>query len=199
MGRPKNFDPDRVLNIAMWHFWAQGYHASKLDDIAQAASVSKPSLYAAFGDKDALFIKVLERYNHLFCERILTAMGKAQTLEEVLRFFLHETLSIFLDNKLPGGCFRVQATLECLDNKADLFEVAANLRENFIAGMKQTFLDKQAPRALATRLSAMLIVLYDGLAVAARSGENNEALRETASLSIASMLSLVRTAMARSA
>jgi AcrR family transcriptional regulator len=199
MGRLKHFEPERVLNIAMWHFWSQGYHAAKLDDIAQAASVSKPSLYAAFGDKDTLYQLVLERYYHLFCERILNAMDKAGSMEEVIRFFLHEMLAIFLDGQLPGGCFRVQATLECLDSKPDLFDVTTNLRAMMIKAMQDIFLAKGAPKALATRLSSMLIVLYDGLAVAARSGENEEILRETASLSAAGMLSLVRTALARSA
>ncbi len=63
MARPRSFDPDEALDLARDVFWQQGFQGTSLDDITAATGLAKPSLYAAFGDKNALFLKVLERYH----------------------------------------------------------------------------------------------------------------------------------------
>jgi AcrR family transcriptional regulator len=62
MARPRSFDPDEALDLARDVFWQQGFQGTSLDDITAATGLAKPSLYAAFGDKNALFLKVLDRY-----------------------------------------------------------------------------------------------------------------------------------------
>ena len=63
MARPRSFDPDQALDLARDVFWQKGFQGTSLDDITAATGLAKPSLYAAFGDKNALFLKVLERYH----------------------------------------------------------------------------------------------------------------------------------------
>jgi len=63
MARPRSFDPDETLDLARDVFWQKGFHGTSLDDITAATGIAKPSLYAAFGDKNALFLKVLDRYH----------------------------------------------------------------------------------------------------------------------------------------
>ena len=63
MARPRSFDPDQALDLARDVFWQKGFQATSLDDITAATGLAKPSLYAAFGDKNALFLKILERYH----------------------------------------------------------------------------------------------------------------------------------------
>src|SRR6202795_1936231 len=63
MARPRSFDPDEALDLARDVFWQHGFQSTSLDDITAATGLAKPSLYAAFGDKNALFLKVLERYH----------------------------------------------------------------------------------------------------------------------------------------
>lgn len=63
MARPRSFDPDDVLEIARQVFWQKGFQATSLDEITAASGIAKPSLYAAFGDKHALFLRVLDRYH----------------------------------------------------------------------------------------------------------------------------------------
>jgi AcrR family transcriptional regulator len=72
MARPRSFDPDEALDLARDVFWQRGFQGTSLDDITAATGLAKPSLYAAFGDKNALFLKVLERYH----ERIVTHAEK---------------------------------------------------------------------------------------------------------------------------
>jgi len=64
MGRPRSFDIDSALNRALSVFWRKGYEGASLSDLTKAVGVNRPSLYAAFGDKEALFRKALDRYLH---------------------------------------------------------------------------------------------------------------------------------------
>jgi TetR/AcrR family transcriptional regulator, transcriptional repressor for nem operon len=74
MARPRSFDPDEALDLARDVFWRKGFQGTSLDDVTAATGLAKPSLYAAFGDKNALFLKVLDRYHERIvanAERIL--------------------------------------------------------------------------------------------------------------------------------
>ncbi len=74
MARPRSFNPDEALDLARDVFWRKGFQGTSLDDITAATGLAKPSLYAAFGDKNALFLKVLDRYHERVianAERIL--------------------------------------------------------------------------------------------------------------------------------
>src|SRR5438132_7710181 len=61
-GRPRAFDPDAALDRAMHVFWAKGYEGASLSDLTRAMRINRPSLYAALGNKEQLFRKVLDRY-----------------------------------------------------------------------------------------------------------------------------------------
>src|ERR1700747_1473227 len=63
IGRPRSFDVDKAIGAAMKVFWQKGYESTSLTDLTEAMGINRPSLYAAFGDKEALFRKALDRYN----------------------------------------------------------------------------------------------------------------------------------------
>ena len=62
MARPRSFDTDSVLTSAMMLFWQQGYEATSIRDLERASGLTAPSLYGAFGNKEALFTAALQRY-----------------------------------------------------------------------------------------------------------------------------------------
>ncbi len=72
MARPRTFDPNDVLLAARQIFWRKGYQSTSLDDITEATGLTKPSLYAAFGDKASLFLKVLDDYH----DRLIMRSGR---------------------------------------------------------------------------------------------------------------------------
>ena len=61
-GRPREFDVEKALDRALKVFWRKGYEGATLADLTRAMGINRPSLYAAFGNKEALFRKVLDRY-----------------------------------------------------------------------------------------------------------------------------------------
>jgi TetR/AcrR family transcriptional repressor of nem operon len=85
MARPRTFNPDDVLDAARDVFWRKGYQGTSLDDLTAETGLTKPSLYAAFGDKASLFLNVLDRYHELLLarsERILASNPSARAAIE---------------------------------------------------------------------------------------------------------------------
>ena len=62
IGRPRAFDVDEALDRALEVFWRKGYEGASLPDLTEAMGINRPSLYAAFGNKEALFRKAIDRY-----------------------------------------------------------------------------------------------------------------------------------------
>src|ERR1700739_4217157 len=102
-GPPPAFDPDVALERAMHVFWAKGYEGAALSDLTRAMRINRPSLYAAFGNKEQLFGKVLDRYMDGpvgFFGKALAAPKARDVVEEV---FLG-TVRMASDPKTPAGC-----------------------------------------------------------------------------------------------
>lgn len=91
MARPRSFDPHEALDLARDVFWRQGFQGTSLDDITVATGLTKPSLYAAFGDKNTLFLKVLDRYHERVvanAERVLNEGPARDAIERWLTSFV---------------------------------------------------------------------------------------------------------------
>src|SRR2546421_2764902 len=113
-GRPRAFDADVALDRAMHVFWEKGYEGAALSDLTQAMRINRPSLYAAFGNKEQLFRKVLDRYMDgpvAYFGRALTAPKARDVVEEI---FLG-TARMADDPRIPAGCLMVQGALACGD------------------------------------------------------------------------------------
>ena len=114
-GRPRAFDPDVALDRAMHVFWAKGYEGAALSDLTQAMRINRPSLYAAFGNKEQLFRKVLDRY----ASGPLAYFGKAleaPKARDVVEQILFGAARMASDPRLPAGCLMVQGALACGDS-----------------------------------------------------------------------------------
>jgi len=115
MGRPREFDMDVVLDAVLSVFWAKGYEGASLDDLTRAANITRPSLYAAFGDKRALFVKALDRYDSMYMRFSKEALDEPTSLRVVERILRG---SLELQTKYPEhrGCLGVNGALACSDD-----------------------------------------------------------------------------------
>src|SRR2546426_1578166 len=109
-GRPRAFDPDAALERAMHVFWAKGYEGASLSNLTRAMRINRPSLYAAFGNKEELFRKVLDRY----VDGPLAYFGKAlaaSKARDVIEQIFFGAARMAGDPRLPAGCLMVQGAL----------------------------------------------------------------------------------------
>lgn len=112
-GRPRTFNMQQALDSAVMTFWRQGYQATSLDDLTSAMGITRPSLYAAFGDKEQLFLQAIDRYRQCFSTRIGSALQEEIDTKSAIALMLQRTIEIFTDTSLPRGCLIVNSTSEC--------------------------------------------------------------------------------------
>src|ERR1700723_3169252 len=104
-GRPRQYDPDQALAKAAAAFWKGGYSGTSLDEISAATGMNRPSLYAAFGDKRALYLEALAQYWKLSFASMREALAHDLTLEEALMCVYDGALSIYFSGDgRPRGC-----------------------------------------------------------------------------------------------
>src|SRR5688572_6532546 len=107
-GRPRSFDPDDVLDKARAVFWNLGYAATSLDDLAAATGLNRPSLYAAFGDKHALYMAAMERSRREGSGALAAALKLELPLREVLTLIFERTTDIYRRGDAgQRGCFLI--------------------------------------------------------------------------------------------
>src|SRR6266571_4767093 len=112
VGRPRAFDIDKALDRALRVFWRKGYEGATLSDLTKAMGINRPSLYAAFGNKEDLFRKALDRYAQGPAAYVREALSKP-TARAVAQALLGGTVDLLTDPRNPHGCLMVQGTLAC--------------------------------------------------------------------------------------
>jgi AcrR family transcriptional regulator len=186
-GRPREFDVDRALERAMELFWRHGYEGTSLADLTGELALTRPSLYAAFGSKEALFLKALDLYEARAGYR--QAALTAPTASAYARALLEGAADLHGDKKNPPGCLGVQGALACsVQSEAIRKELArrrklgeSHIRERLKRAQAQGDLPADAdPADLARYLS---VVIY-GITVQAAGGATRNELRSVAELAL---------------
>jgi AcrR family transcriptional regulator len=112
MGRPREFDEDAALEAAMRVFWEKSYEGATMADLTEAMGINRSSMYAAFGDKESLFHRVMERYREGRMTHVRRALAKP-SLREVVAELIHETAEFLSTPGNPRGCLLIQGALAC--------------------------------------------------------------------------------------
>jgi len=184
-GRPRAYDRQQALAQARDAFWQAGFTATSMDDLSAATGMNRPSLYAAFGDKQQLYLELLERYIAAANQAIAVEFERDQPLARTLTHFYRYALALYLPEAgPPRGCFLTGTAVS---------EAAANpqVREKLLSGLSgftralerrlrrardEGEIEAQAdPAALADIASAVL----HSLAIRARAGDSRAALNAT--------------------
>ena len=114
MAGTKQFDEDEVLDRAMLLFWRRGYGNTSMQDIAQATGVLRGSLYHAYGDKQALFLRIMARYRTWFLASMRAALDQP-TLEASLRGYLRfsiATITAADEEAATRGCLTTKTAID---------------------------------------------------------------------------------------
>ena len=119
-GRPRSFDTEAAVERAMGVFWSRGYHATALPDLLRATKLSRGSLYAAFGDKHALFLRALDRYIADALARMDVELGPRNAPVDGLRTFLAGYVDRTSDAKGRRGCLLVATAMELAGRDAEV-------------------------------------------------------------------------------
>ena len=173
-GRPRGFDVERALDAALNVFWARGYEGASLDELTGAMGINRPSLYAAFGNKENLFRRVLDRYGRGPAAHACAAL-QAPTAREVAERMLTGTVAMLTDPRHPRGCLIVQGALACGDNSECVQRALAAHREAGVAALRKRFerarREGDLPRsANPADLARYVTTVAHGLSVQAASG-----------------------------
>jgi len=180
IGRPREFDTDAALEKAMRLFWAKGYEGTSVADLTGTLGISRPSLYAAFGDKQSLFRAVLERYAAGPAGYVATALGQP-TAREVAEQVLNGAADLQASSRNPGGCLTVNGAIACGDEAEPVRQALNAHRTAGVALLRRRLEQAKAqhdlpqdsdPAALARFLAA---VVY-GMAVLASGGASRKEL-----------------------
>ena len=190
LGRPRAFDADAALQTAMTVFWEQGYEGASLADLTEAMGISRKSMYAAFGNKEELFRKVLERYTEGPASYIVAAL-RAPTAREVATVFLAGAARASTRPGCPTGCLGVQGALAtggtgqvARDTLAEWrARGQAILRDRFRRAVEEGDLPAAADPDLIARY---VMTIANGMAVQAAGGAAGEELQRVADAALRS-------------
>jgi AcrR family transcriptional regulator len=137
-GRPREFDDEAALDRAMRVFWEKGYQAASLTDLTRVMRINRPSLYAAFGNKEALFRRVLGRYLEgpaASLRRALAQPTARQVAEHLLRAAVEQTTC----PRNPHGCLIVKGISSCPDASDQLARQLTSMRARFERELRKRF------------------------------------------------------------
>ena len=185
-GRPRAFDPEAALDRAMHVFWAKGYEGASLSNLTRAMRINRPSLYAAFGNKEQLFRKVLDRYMDGPVAWFGKALAAPKARDVVEQIFLG-TARMAENRGIPAGCLLVQAALAC-GNAPARKEVAARraaaevaLRRRLQRAKREGDLPKNADPA---ELAHYAMTVVRGMAVQSAGGASRDQLHRVAQIAL---------------
>jgi len=188
IGRPRGFDADEALEQAMRVFWEQGYEGASLTDLTGAMGITRTSMYAAFGNKEDLFRKALERYTEGPASYAARAM-REPTAREVATAFLNGSVRTSTSPGRPAGCLGVQGSLAAGEpgrNARDALVVWRNegtstLRDRFQQAVDEGDLPPDTDPGLLARY---LMTVANGIAVQAAGGTVSEDLQHVADMAL---------------
>src|ERR1700746_2601738 len=129
-GRPRSFDEIQALERATQVFRSKGYDGLTIDDLVEGRGVGRPSLYAIFGDKRTLFLRVLRAYAEAKGARAAKALFSPPTLRDSLAAFLRNAVESATEEGSAPGCLLV-----CIAPLVDDAEVRQFLQDAVAAGM----------------------------------------------------------------
>lgn len=192
-GRPRKFDRDEALERAMQVFWTHGFEGSSMQHLTEGMGINSPSIYAAFGSKEALFREAVARYVSREADLAWRALDETVELREATRRMLRTSLDVFVANNPPRGCLVVLG--------AGYQDAGSDPVRGFLRDQRRAFrarIEARLQRAQEAgelpadsdleALSECILGFFSGLAIEAVDGADLDALYRSVELFCVRML-----------
>jgi AcrR family transcriptional regulator len=180
-GRTRQFDADKALDRALEVFWARGYEGARLPELTRAMGINRPSLYAAFGNKEALFRKALNHYRTgplaFWAEALMQP-----TAREVVEAIFSGFIRMLRGREKVRGCLIVSGALACGEEAEPVRRELARLRQGAVTALRTRFeravQEGDLPNGTdCATLARYIATVMHGLAVQSASGATEKELR----------------------
>jgi AcrR family transcriptional regulator len=189
-GRPRNFDRDQALARAMEVFWAKGFEGASLTDLTSAMGIASPSLYAAFGSKEALFREALALYTATEGTEIWGAVTRATTAYGAVEGYLMATAREFSRSNKPSGCLVVLSALHASETNEAVRDVVVAKRQQNVQELAQQLARGVATGEIAPTIdleavARFYVTVQQGMSIQARDGADRATLEAIARSALA--------------
>jgi AcrR family transcriptional regulator len=195
-GRPRSFDRAAALRRAMKVFWAKGYDGTSLSDLTTAMDINSPSLYAAFGSKEALFHEAVELYGATEGTEIWTALPDAPTAREAIESFLRTSAKVLTRPGKPKGCLIALGELHSQVANASVCRDLRRRRSKNVAALRERLeragSEGELPAALDCQaVATFYATVQHGMSIQARDGATRKTLLDIAGCAMAAWDGLI--------
>ncbi len=182
MARPRSFNPEEALDLARDVFWRKGFQGTSLDDITAATGLAKPSLYAAFGDKNALFLKVLDRYHERIVANAERILNEGPSARDAIERWLTGFVPFCSGVRGSRGCLSINTAADGASDQKEVRKSVARFNQNLeellrnrLRADRAQFSDGFDPDSAAHTIMA----IYSGLMVMAKDAPDAVRVRAT--------------------
>lgn len=180
-GRPRTFDRTAALHAAMQLFWRHGYEGTSIADLTDAMGVTPPTLYAAFGSKEALYREALAHYGESEGSERSRVMCEERSAYRALENYLRDAARDFSDPAKPGGCMISTSSLQTAVENKPARQAAAELRAKALNAftLKLKYAQKTGELPVdtdAVALARFYAAIVQGMSVQAFDGADTKAL-----------------------
>lgn len=201
-GRPRSFDRSAALTRAMEVFWTKGYEGASIADLTAAMGIGSPSLYAAFGSKEALFREAVDLYSATEGTEIWTVLDTAPTAREAIAGFLMATAASFARPGKPAGCMIVLSALHATEASESVCRALRAKRADNQKAMedclRRAVAAGELPRGIDVRpIATFYLTVQQGMSVQARDGASRDMLEQIARSAMAAWEPMIRAPLHR--
>ena len=187
-GRPIGFDKDTALEAAMLLFWERGFEGTSMADLTQAMGLNPSSIYAAFGDKHALFSLAVKRYLDTRAQYAAEALEEP-TLEKVIRALFDNTVAFLTTPGHPPSCMTLAGVMGCSVEAAPARDLMTEIRRQNEVAIRQRLLEARKSGELSKDINVgdytrYLSSILAGLSVQAANGSTKAQLKRTSQMAL---------------
>lgn len=195
-GRPRSFDKEEALKKAMYVFWEKGYEGTTMADLIESIGMKAPSIYAAFGNKDAVFREVVQAYLPIVVNGQLNLLNSSPEIYDAVEATLNACVNLYTGKDNPPSCLVMTAAINTAPEHEEHIGALRVLREKYKEAWQKRFEQAKLEKQLAddinpSELAEYFTTLIQGMTIKAKDGATEEELSSTSKLALKTLRQFV--------